>query len=99
MKKRKYRNSLALYRRRIRLSQREVVTLLGHRNVQLLSCYENGHCQPSLKTALTFAAIYCVPVEFLFHNDFASIQNRVRAMKSPDVCGSNSQKEASCRKF
>ncbi len=72
-------NSLVLYRHRMRLSQRQVATLLDHKDTTRLSKLEAGHAFPGLKTSLKLAAIYRAPVEFLFPNFFLSIREDIRA--------------------
>jgi len=62
----KYKNSLVLYRRRMRFSQRHVARLLGHKDATLLCAYERGRILPPLLTALRLGIILRVPLEFLF---------------------------------
>lgn len=79
----KYPNNLTQYRVRMRLSQREVALLLGHKTAAPLSQLEAGRYLPSLKTALRLSAIYRIPVEFLFALLYTELRNEVRALENP----------------
>jgi DNA-binding XRE family transcriptional regulator len=74
----KYKNSLALYRKRMRFSQRKVAQLLGHRDASLLCAYERGRMLPTLETALSLGIILRVPAEFLFHVLYDDLRTRIR---------------------
>jgi transcriptional regulator with XRE-family HTH domain len=96
--KKRYRSNLLLYRLRLKFSQKEVVALLEERSVQLLSRYESGLCRPNLGAAVKLAAIYCVPMDFLFQQELAKAQKRIRILKGR--CKSTAlKKEGSCRKY
>jgi len=67
----------------MRLSQRQAAVLLGHKTAATLSQLEAGRYLPSLKTALRLAAIYRIPVEFLFALLYTELRNEIRALESP----------------
>jgi DNA-binding XRE family transcriptional regulator len=75
----KHPNDLARYRRRMRFSQSQAAKLLGHKHAQHLSELELGHHFPSLTTALKLAAIYRVPVDFLFSKLYMHFRSNIRA--------------------
>lgn len=57
---------LLTHRKRTGLSQDELAFLLGSKSGTKVSRHESGRREPTLKTALAYAAIYRVPVEELF---------------------------------
>lgn len=75
----KYQNKIMLFRRRIKLTQREVAHLLGQKRTAMLSSYETGRTLPPLSAALRLGVILRVPVEFLFGDMYDGIRNEVRA--------------------
>ena len=75
-------NRLVLYRKRMRLSQKQVAAILGLRNASILSNYERGTSRPSLERALALETIYRVPVAFLFPELYERIRARVREKES-----------------
>ena len=79
MDQNKYQNELVVYRRRWGLGQKQVASLLGHRDTSMLSRYENGKSLPPLETALRLEIIYRVPVAFLYHKFYASLRDHIRA--------------------
>lgn len=78
MPQNKYPNDLLFYRKRIRLSQEEVANLLGHKTTKHISRLEVGYCLPSITNSLKLAAIYRVPVEFLFPKLFNRLRDEIR---------------------
>lgn len=72
-------NSLDIYRRRMRFSQRHVAYLLGHRDSSAWSNYERGERLPSLENALRLGVILRVPVEFLFYALHDDLRSQIRA--------------------
>jgi transcriptional regulator with XRE-family HTH domain len=82
MDKNKNANRLAFYRRRIRYSQKQVSSLLDLETVQTVSRYEKGHLTPTLAIALRLAAIYRVPVDFLFHPQYVELRKNIRAKEA-----------------
>jgi DNA-binding XRE family transcriptional regulator len=74
----KNNNALAQYRRRLGLTQEQVTQLLGYRRRRAIWLFESGQCIPSLPTALKLAAIYRVPVEFLFRETFMRYRGEIR---------------------
>jgi len=75
--KQKHQNSLLLYRRRMGFSQKHVSKLLGHRDVDMLSHYENGRFLPPLRTALRLETIYRVPIAFLYGGMYNAIRDKI----------------------
>jgi len=71
-------NTLVLYRKRMKFSQKQVAALLGLRNPALLSHYEKGTAMPSLKRAMALEAIYRVPIAFLFPNLYDHLRSEIR---------------------
>lgn len=57
---------LLTHRKRAGLSQEELAFLLGSKSGTKVSRHEQERREPSLKTALAYAAVYGVPVEDLF---------------------------------
>lgn len=57
---------LLTHRKRAGLSQRELAFLLGTKSGTKVSRHEQAQREPSLRTALAYAAVYRVPVEDLF---------------------------------
>jgi transcriptional regulator with XRE-family HTH domain len=74
----KQSNDLVNYRERIGFTQNQVAALLGYRSTGLLSTLERGHRFPNLKTALKLAAIYRVPVDFLYSKLYVALRNDIR---------------------
>jgi DNA-binding XRE family transcriptional regulator len=85
--KQRHKNKLAHYRKRLRMSQEQVATLLGQKKRGMLWEYESGAVLPSLPTALRLAAIYRAPVEFLFRDQFVMNQRAIR--EAEEVGGQN----------
>jgi len=71
-------NQLEIYRRRMRLSAKQVANLLGHRGTSALLHYERGSRLPSLKNALKLGAILRVPLEFIFPSLYDYLRQDVR---------------------
>jgi DNA-binding XRE family transcriptional regulator len=80
-KKRKQLNSLVVYRRRLKFSQRTVAKLLGQRDSTMLCLYERGRVLPPLATAFRLGIIFRVPVEFLFPGLYDELRNHIRAQE------------------
>ena len=59
-------NYLRTFRRRAHLSQADVARLLGGTSGTTVARHETGERQPTLETALAYAAIYAVDVRELF---------------------------------
>lgn len=57
---------LLTHRKRAGLSQRELAFLLGSKSGTKVSRHEQALREPSLRSALGYAAVYRVPVEDLF---------------------------------
>ena len=76
--KHKYKNSLVLYRRRMRFPQKTVAKLLGHKDATLVCMYERGRILPPLAAALALGIILRVPVEFLFPKLYDELKLRIR---------------------
>jgi transcriptional regulator with XRE-family HTH domain len=75
-------NRLMLYRKRMRLSQKEVAVILGFRTPGILSRYERGRSLPTLERALALEILYRIPVAFLFPELYESMRNRIRSRES-----------------
>ncbi len=76
--KRKNKNALVFYRRRMGFSQRHVAQLLGHKDATLLCSYERGRILPPLPAALSLGVILRVPVEFLFPDLYDELKACIR---------------------
>jgi len=76
--KRKIKNSLVVYRRRMGFSQKVVARLLGHKDATLLCMYERGRILPPLIAALSLGIILRVPIEFLFPGLYDDLKGRIR---------------------
>ena len=75
-------NRLTLYRKRMRLSQKQVAAILGLSNATVLSHYERDKYRPSLERALALEIIYRVPVAFLFPELYEGIRAEIRDKES-----------------
>ena len=87
--KNKNKNSLVIYRRRMRFSQKTVAKLLGHKDATLLCMYERGRILPPLAAALGLGIILRVPVEFLFPGLYDQLKNHIRHQEELRQAGSN----------
>jgi DNA-binding XRE family transcriptional regulator len=76
--KNKYINHTAYYRRRWRLTQKQVLLLMGEEERSRLWDLEAGKSLPSLKTAFKLSAIFRVPVEFLYPDLYAGLRETIR---------------------
>ena len=72
-------NHLAHYRKRMKFTQLQVLSILGWKNKKGLCRIESGNVIPTLTTALKLAIIYRVPVEFLFQNLHRQTLEQMRA--------------------
>ena len=75
-------NRLMLYRKRMELSQKQVASILGLKNLAVLSHYERGTSRPSLQRALGLEIVYRVPVAFLFPELYEEMRAKIRAKES-----------------
>ena len=75
-------NRLMLYRKRRELSQKQVASILGLKNIAIVSHYERGTSRPSLQRALGLEIIYRVPVAFLFPELYEEIRATIREKES-----------------
>jgi len=75
-------NRLMLYRKRMKLSQKEVAAILGLRTSGVLSHYERGTARPSLERALALGIVYRVPVAFLFPDLYETLRDHIRDKES-----------------
>lgn len=75
-------NRLMLYRKRMKLSQKQVAAILGLRTSGVLSHYERGTARPSLERALALEIVYRVPVAFLFPELYESLRDGIRDRES-----------------
>ena len=74
-----YPNELLVYRRRMRFSQKQVARLLGHRDVSMISRYEQGRSLPPLLTALKLEILYRLPVAYLYSELYRGLKDQVRS--------------------
>ena len=74
----KHLNNLAHYRKRMRFTQERVAQLLGYKTRDAISRMEMGYSLPRLYTALQFAALYCIPVDFLYHEKYIALRDEIR---------------------
>jgi DNA-binding XRE family transcriptional regulator len=75
-------NNLEIYRKRMRLSPKQVAYLLGHGDTSSLSRLERGRSLPNLHTALKLACIYRVPVDFLYSRLYTTERDQIRSLES-----------------
>jgi len=71
-------NSLDIYRRRMKFSQRHVAHLLGYKDNSVWSKYERGDRLPSLANVLKLGIILRVPIEFLFNTLHDELRDQIR---------------------
>jgi DNA-binding XRE family transcriptional regulator len=71
-------NHLVHYRKRMRFTQLQVMSILGWKNKKGLCRIESGSVTPTLTTALKLAIIYRVPVEFLFASLYRNLLTQIR---------------------
>lgn len=71
-------NDLVRYRKRMRFTQLQVVSILGWKNKKGLCLIEAGSVTPTLITALKLAITYRVPVEFLFSQLHSRLLDEIR---------------------
>jgi transcriptional regulator with XRE-family HTH domain len=76
--KHKYSNDLVLWRQRMRFTQLQVSRLLGKKDTRWLSKLELGERLPGLLTSLKLAAVYRVPVDFLYHKRYCEYRQQIR---------------------
>jgi len=92
MQENKNTNQLLLYRKRSRLSQKQVARLLGDRDESVLSRYERGEVLPPLESALKLEIIYRIPAAFLFPGLYGRLREDIRSLESklPRAAGKRS---------
>jgi transcriptional regulator with XRE-family HTH domain len=79
----KYKNQLQLYRHRMRLSQQQVVKLLGNSISRYkLSRFENGVQMPPLATALALEIVYRVPIAFCYSDLYQDMRQQLRSAEA-----------------
>ena len=71
-------NTLDIYRRRMKFSQKQVAHLLGHKDNSTWSDWERSDRLPSLENALKLAIILRTPVEFLFGALHDELRDQIR---------------------
>jgi DNA-binding XRE family transcriptional regulator len=74
----KHLNNLARYRKRMGFTQERVAQLLGYKTRDAISRMEMGYSLPRLYTALQFAALYRIPVDFLYHEKYIALRDEIR---------------------
>jgi transcriptional regulator with XRE-family HTH domain len=68
---------LRSHRRKSGLSQKELGVLLGYPDKGQVSRHERLTTMPSLLTALTYQAIFCVPISELFPGVYEAVKQSV----------------------
>lgn len=71
-------NFIRLYRRKQRLTQKEVAELLGYRSSSTISNYERGIKTPQLENLLKLEIICRTPVAFLFRYQYRELKQKIR---------------------
>ena len=74
-------NKIWVYRKRMRLGQKQVAYLMGLKSVAHVSHYECGLKMPGLKNALKLEAILSVPVSFIFASLNSQIRREIQAKR------------------
>jgi DNA-binding XRE family transcriptional regulator len=85
--KNKHPNHLVRFRKRMRFSQEFAAKLLGLQSRATLSSLEMGARLPTFLTALKLGAMYRVPVEFLYHDQYAKLRYEVRSREEAASAG------------
>ena len=80
--KRIINNRLWRHRKMQQLSQQQVAFLLGHQKTSQVSRWENGDKIPTLENALLLGHILKAPVEALFADLAAKVNERVDARQA-----------------
>ena len=80
--KSKFQNRFWRARRRRNLGQKHIAYLLGRKNVDQVSRYENGSRLPTLQTALKLEIILGVSVRSLFSGIHAEFRSEIRERAS-----------------
>ncbi len=76
-KRTRFKNRLAMFRRRMFLERKQVANLLGHKTVDQISRYERGLKMPSLATAMKLEAIYSTPIAMMLDGYFQASQKGI----------------------
>ncbi|MDD5657221.1 MAG: helix-turn-helix transcriptional regulator [Elusimicrobia bacterium] len=71
-------NYLKTYRKRSRLTQKEVAFLLGHRNGTVVGIHETGRRLPHPKNIIAYEAIYAMPARILFAGAYEEVAKDMR---------------------
>ena len=74
----KYKNNLALSRKKNALEQKQIARILGQKTVNQISRYERGLEIPNLKNALKLQIIYRLPIHILFYGCYESCLKEIR---------------------
>lgn len=77
MPRRRLPNYLRTYRKRFRLSQRDVAYLLGCRSGAKVSRYEHFRRQPNVKTVFAYQALFRAPAQELFAGYFQDVEDAI----------------------
>lgn len=79
------KNRLAIVRRRKLLSQKQISTLLGKKNNDLVSRYERGVQVPTLKNALKLALIYNIPIRVMLDKYYEECRKEIAGEQTQDL--------------
>jgi len=71
-------NHLVHYRKRMRFTQVQVLSILGWKNKKGLCQIESGNVIPTLATAFKLSIIYRVPTEFLYKELYERLRQQIR---------------------
>lgn len=77
----KIKHSLRQARQRSGLEQKQVAALLGKKNANQISRYENGERMPGLLTVIKLEIIYHTPIKILLQALFEEYQTEINRRK------------------
>lgn len=79
--KKPFSNHLAEIRKSKHISQKQIASLLGHRNIVQISRLEQGFRVPDLRTALKLAQIYNMPIRVMLDEYYSSCRREIEQEK------------------
>jgi len=80
-KKKPFSSHLAEIRKSKHISQKQVASLLGHKNTTQISRFEQGFRVPDLKSALKLAQIYNMPIRVMLDEYYSSCRHEIEQEK------------------